>query len=76
MKLAKDIAMKAKEEFAWTNADGYSDEDLEETISSLEQFISTKLVEIKTILELADEEWECCDIRDGIYKVIGMLEEE
>jgi len=32
MRIAKEIAIEAKQEFEWINADGYSDEELEETV--------------------------------------------
>ena len=50
MKLAMEIAIKAKEEFAWINADGYSDEELAETVDSLEQFIAAKLEPVREVL--------------------------
>ena len=53
MKLANEIAREAKRAFAWTNADGYSDKELEETMLDLESIIAAKLEPVREALELA-----------------------
>jgi len=41
------IAEEAKRQFAWTNADGYTDNELAETVSELESIITEKLKPVR-----------------------------
>ena len=52
------IAEEAKRQFAWTNADGYTDNELAETVSELESIITEKLKPVKKALERAAHRFE------------------
>ena len=48
-RLAKEIAVVAKQAFAWINADGYSDKELASTVIGLESIIDAKLKPVSEI---------------------------
>ena len=63
------IAEEAKRQFAWTNADGYTDNELAETVSELESIITEKLKPVKELLERIKSDVVC----EGIPLKLGYV---